>query len=582
VDYAYDMNGGTPVNFTSPNYADYLSSVVLSTKPTYSLTSQIQSYIRNYPRDPADPTLEQIEALYGSRNFMSQAISGFSVQQTLRAYIPQIPVANLKSGRRDTITTAIDTAAGATANDNWYNFAFNSVIPIATGPLAQYNFGPLRSGFMEVRSLEIVDAFGQRMQLSTATLNPDGSLKAIPAITMQPVSGDTVNADMIYLPPRLLAPTRLWFRWLSATFNKDVAGIDADFVEMNTHPATSPICGWVLPNHLNESLFFYDANGNAIGSFGLEHGDSVYRTRASNLANPSSDLEKDIGPEGSPTVNPSLATFMWYIDDQSGGFLSDLMLTIQNSDMFIDPVKFAQDATLAVLIGRPLALTRSVLSMETSGTLLPLSQADTSAADPFPQDVNNNRFNYADRQKYSSGNLGGVQFPVRMGDLANIDDGLVGYLIEGSAPNPYSTFYSAAAPEDGGNGVERPTPTTIQLALNASPMTLTMLVDPRAAVHATTGVLPALGLEIPPDQYSEAMSNLAMTFFTNPVLCKLQGLVVPVPKESGYDWNWITPGATAPIPLESNAANGNAVYNYTPQTLLEGWLDLVPAPTPKK
>jgi hypothetical protein len=586
VDYAYDMNGSTPVKFTSENYADYLSSVVLSTKPTFSLTSQIENYIKNYPKDPADPTLEEIKKVYASpgRNYLSQAISGFSAEQTLRAYIPQIPVENLISGPRDTITKAISAAAGATPNDNWYDFAFNSVIPIATGPNAQFNFGPLRSGFMEVRYLEIVDAFGQRMQLTTATLNPDGSLKTIPAMTMQPLPGDTVNADMIYLPPRILAPTRLWFRWLSATFNKDVAGIDADFVEMNTHPATSPICGWVLPNHLDESLFFYQADGKAIGSFGLEHGDSVYRTRAANLKNPRSTLADDIGPEGSPTVNPSLATFMWYLHDRNGGFLKDLMDTIQHSDMFIDPAKFAEDPTLAVLIGRPLALARTVLKMETSGELLPLSQADTSATDPFPEDVNNNRFKYRDRQPYSSANLGGVEFPVRMGDLANVDDGMVGYLIEGSdSLKPYSIFYSSSAPDKSDPDVQKPTATTIQLNLNgAKPMTLTMLVDPRAAVHATTGVLPAFALDIPPDQYSQAMSNLAMTFFTHPVLNQLRGLVVPVPKETGYDWNWITPGAAVPIPLASNAANGDAVYNYTPQTLLEGWLDLVPAPKPKE
>jgi hypothetical protein len=175
-----------------------------------------------------------------------------------------------------------------------------------------------------------------------------------------------------------------------------------------------------------------------------------------------------------------------------------------------------------------------------------------------------------------------VKFPVRLGDLANIDDGLVGYLIEAAGPNPYSTFYSAAAPAAGGNGVVQPTPTTIELTLNATPLMLTMLVDPRAAVHVTTGILPALELGIPPDQYSQAMANLAMTFFTAPVLCESQGLVVPAPQETGYSWVWITPGAASPIALKANAANDNAIYGYTPETVLEGWLELVPAPRPKK
>jgi hypothetical protein len=434
---------------------------------------------------------------------------------------------------------------------------------------------------MEVRYVEIVDVFGQRMQVSTQNVLSDGSMQALPAMTLAPAAGDTVNKDMIYLPPRLLVPSRLWFRWLSATHNTDVSGITTDFVEMNTHPATSPVCGWVVPNHLDASLFFYDADGNAIGSFGLEHGVATYRTRAAHFANPTDSLEQDIGPQDEPTVNPQLANFMWWINGGGAGQLTDLMVTIQDSDMFINPDNYAQNASLAVLIGRPLALTRSVVTMETPGGLLPLSQADVVKTDPFPSDVNADRFDYTARQATSSANLGGVNFPVRMGDLANIDDGLVGYLIEAAGAQPYTTFYSAAAPAEGDNHVTQPAADTLMTTPNAPAEVLTMLVDPRAPVHATTGVLPVATLEIPPDQYTTGLNNLAVTFFTTPILNEKSGLVVPLPAESGFAWNWITPGASAAEPLAANAANGNAVWSYTPQTVLEGWLDLVPAPAPK-
>jgi hypothetical protein len=572
VDYLY----ATPAAFTTGVPVAYGGSIVLSTKPTNSLAGQVQAYLRNNPSDPIDTTLTSIQQDYAGRALMSVTMSGLNVQQALRAFVPQIQVQDLPMIGEDPITTSIQAAASATPNDNWYDFAFNSVSPIATGPLAQNNFGPLRSGFLAVTDLEVVDVFGQRMQLSTASTNPDGSLQAVAAMTMQPASSDTVNQDKVYLPPRLLAPTRLWFRWLSAMHDTAVSGIASDFVEMNTHPATSPVCGWVLPNHLDDSLFFYDAGGQPIGSFGLEAGASVYRTQAGNLANPGDSLSADIGLQGSPTVNAHLADFMWFVSLQDAGFLTDLLTTIQASDMFINPADFAQNAALAVLVGRPLALTRTVLSMETRGGLLPLSQADTVSTDAFPQDVNNLRYAYAARQPYSSANLGGVQFPIRMGDLADIDDGLVGYLIEGSGSTPYTTFYSAAAPVHGVNGVVPPTATTLQVTLNAPPTALTMLVDPRAAVHASTGVLPDADLRIPPSQYLRGLRNLAMTFFTTPVLSKSQGLVVPAPQESGYAWNWITPGAASATPIAANAANGDAVYGYTPQQLLEGWLQLQP------
>ncbi len=254
------------------------------------------------------------------------------------------------------------------------------------------------------------------------------------------------------------------------------------------------------------------------------------------------------------------------------------MTTVLDSDTFINPANYAENATLAVLIGRPLALTRSVLGMETAGNVLPLSQADTSVNAPFPQDVLNSRIQYAARQQTSSGNLGNVQFPARLGDLANMDDGLVGYLIEATGPKPYGTFYSPAAPAKGQNGVVRPQPNTITMTLNAPPIALTMLVDPRAAVHATTGVLPVEELSIPTDQDAVAMSSLAVTFFTNPVLMERQGLLVPLPLETGYDWSWINGSGPPPVPLQPNQGSEFAVYDYTPQTVLEGWLQLTPAP----
>lgn len=571
IDYTYKPGEG----FTTNKPVRYLSSITLSKATTYSLTNQIDYYVKNYSTDEQlHATLKSAKTFYQERKIISQGLGNFNLEQTLRAPIPKVTVEDLVKRTRDTITTAVASAAIANPIDNWYNFGFNGQAPIATGLLPQLNFGPLRSGFAQISSLEIVDVFGQRMTLGTDPLNPDGSLQISVAQSLKPASGDTAHQGQIYLPPRLLAPTRLWFAWLSATHDNRMP---ADFVEANSHPATTPVFGWVMPNHLDESLFFYDANGAAIGSFGVEHNALVYRTRAGNTLNPKDLLELDIGEKGHPIVNAHLADFMWYIDGKKknvdGGkqFLLDLMNTIENSAKYITPAKFAQDASLAVLIGRPLALTRSVLGLETTGGLLPLSQADTSANDPFPLDVKNQRFKYSDRQVTSSSKLDGVKFPVRLGDLANIDDGLVGFILEA---DPEQTFYSPAAPDGGANGVKQPSPTTIELTLNADPITITMLSDPRAPVHATTGVLPVQSREIPPDQYADTVRGLAVTFFTHPMLSLRDRLIVPLPQEGSYEWSWITPGSAIPIPLQPNQANEFATFGYTPQTLLEGWLRL--------
>ena len=71
------------------------------------------------------------------------------------------------------------------------------------------------------------------------------------------------------------------------------------------------------------------------------------------------------------------------------------------------------------------------------------------------------------------------------------------------------------------------------------------------------------------------MNSLSMMFFIHPVLKTAPGLKLPLPLESGYNWSWITPGSSDFTPLKANAGNEYAVYSYTPQTVLEGWIQLL-------
>lgn len=584
VDYRYRVASGAPVpGFTTGKPVTYAGAVVLNKRPTEGLTTQIDTYISDYPTDPTDPNDHANAELTAARDdiagrrIMSQALSGLSMQQTLQTPMPQIEVANRVAGGRDAVTGAIAAAARATSGDTWYATAFNSVAPISTGILADFNFGPVRSGFMEVQSLTIVDVFGQVMTLATKPTS-SGAMTVAPSADFRPDPADTVNAEKIYLPPRPLVPTRLDFHWLSATH--DDAEKD-DFVLLNAHPATSPVCGWILPNHLDASLAFYRSDGAEIGSFGIEHGQSKYRTRAGNTGNPTDSLALDIGPKGSPKapVNPHLASLMWFIAGQSAGFLKDLMATIQATDAYIVPASHAQDVSLSILMGRALAVTRAVVGLSTAGGTLPISQANTSDSGPLALAVKNGWTDYLARQKETSAGLADMVFPLRLGDLSNIDDGLVAFLPEGPVATPYSTVFSSAAPEAGGNNVELPLPDTMHLKLNGGLTPVTLIVDPRSPVHATTGILPVGVVQIPPDQYAAALADLSLTFTTRPVLARSGGLSLPLPAENGFSWSWIDPGKE-PAALPTDTASDVAVWGYSPQQLIEGWLGLVPNPKP--
>jgi hypothetical protein len=577
---AIDLTYQVPANFTTGTPVSYHGEVVLSKKPFVSLTAQLDLYLAQFPNDDAGPELTQARDDLAGRKVMSQALDTFNLAQTLRTTIPQIPVMDLVRSP-DPITTLIHNNAIATPGDSWYDTNFNALTAISTGLQAQYNNGPFRSGFLELTQLTIVDTFGQVMNLTTATTTQAGALQVTPANDLSPAAGDTVNAGKVYLPPRAIAPARVDAFWLSAAHNAAVPGITTDFTEVNDHPATSPVCGWIVPNHLDLSLAFYDADGSPIGSFGLEHGASVYRTRVGNTANLHDSLTLDIGAAGQPllNVNAHVAQLMWFISGQSGGFLTDLMTTIESSDQFINPASFAQDVSLSVLIGRPLAIVRTAQSISTSGGVLPASQADNTTADALYQAVSNKWYDYAVRQANTCAGLNQVKVPVRLGDLTDIDDGLVAFLPEAAGPSPYSVVYSAAAPDNGKNGVVLPGPATVELTLNGPPLTFTAIVDPRAPVHVTTGVLPTVAMQIPPDQYLRAMQQLAVTFTTWPVLDGQLGLRIPLPAETGFSWSWVAPNQ-APAPLSPQSAPDVPSYGYSPQRLLEGWLDLIPNPNP--
>lgn len=348
------------------------------------------------------------------------------------------------------------------------------------------------------------------------------------------------------------------------------------------------MCGWIVPNHLEVSLQFYDRVGKPIGSFGLEHGDAVYRTRAGNLENPTGvDLAADIGKPGHATVNAHIARLMWFIHDRAvgnapagpagdPGFLIDLMGSIERSGQFINPAAAAQDASLAVFMGRPLAVVRSVVSVASAGGIVPVSQNTAALVTAVTEGLTD----YAAREARTSAGLRDVKVPLQLGNATHTDDGLVAFLPETGSPTaPYRTVLSAFAPDGATHGVEQPGKDAVALALGDDPITLTALVDPRSPVRVGTPLLPTATLRIPPDQYLRAMQELALTFTTRPVLRDTLDLRLPLPAEPGYAWSWIAPGQP-PAPLSATPAPDVPIRGYGPNRLIEGWLDLSSAPVP--
>lgn len=263
------------------------------------------------------------------------------------------------------------------------------------------NFIAVRAGFMRILRLRIVDCFGQFVDLAGSSATTSADPKQI--IASQPMQVPARN-DILALPPRFTAPTRVWFRYQDAGGSKTDAGA-----------TLSPVCGFLLPNHLDGDLEFFDAAGDNLGDVRPD-------PQAGILWEDSPGTPSAVGKSPSDAIsNPFLAGIAqglinWGFADISLGqgaredALSALLRIIDSTLWSTDPYAHAGDEHLSLLIGHPVVVMRGVVRVEVSEPV-------------DPADVNK------------------MRVPVRLGALTHWEDGLFGYFVN----DDYETLYCADA-----------------------------------------------------------------------------------------------------------------------------------------
>lgn len=445
------------------------------------------------PEENRDPNLTAFGALNAlkSTKSLSQALSGFNDALLMHKQTSQLHIAD-PLGFDDYQSFA--ELVGVTVSNSIYS-----------APAPQNDFNPIRTGVMKIHRLRLIDTFGQIKDLDVSK------------ILLSDLLDDGTGKPVVSLPPRLMQPARINFRWLAA---------DADEEEMNDHPATTPICGWVLANNLDNSLMVYDNTGKALGSL----------------------VKKDTGPKWVPApgglgvattagiANKHLRKIVDTIQDwdRESDFLNDFITAIDSAVKNIEPENFARHQDLALLMGRPLALVRASVNLELKG--LP---ATHQGWNEFRQDVQ--------REERDDNGFTRVRFPIRIGEYKQFNDGTVGYWKEKNGNYEDNAFFApqsdAAATFKGSAHLKThksdPEAMVFFQTVEASPQILTLLIDPRGLVHATTGVVPAKAINIPPDQYSAALQAIEITFLSTPLLTDAGKIHLPLPDEAGYQWSWL-------------------------------------------
>jgi len=430
----------------------------------------------------------------------------------------------------------------------------------------------LRAGHLKLKRLRVIDAFGQFHDVAQARLDA-------------PIRADDLQSPVgpawLAMPPRLQEPARLMFRLLDAS-----AGANDAREATRAH---TPVCGWLVPDHMDEAVEVFDGQGQSLGQLQPAEDGRTLEWQG---------VPGQQAPLGAPPqiAQPQTAGFVqglldWARQDPtlaasatppSETALSALLRMIDATLWSTDPVGRAGNEHLSLLVGHPMALVRAELRLEVQSD----PQATAQQPGLYP----------TARQE-----LERTPLPVRLGELLALDDGLMGYFVN----DDYGRFYPvheslapqarpvgpgegylnsmAAAPDTATRPVEHP-------YIDRSPLVsirpgqrllLTLLLDPRGAVHATCGVLPRKKIELMREHVNPALEALTYTFRIGPVLTDADAVRMPLPAEITGGWSWVrrvnvTTWQEDPVVK----ATQDALLPDAPAMLSEGWLKLSGANKP--
>ena len=207
----------------------------------------------------------------------------------------------------------------------------------------------------------------------------------------------------------------------------------------------------------------------------------------------------------------------------------------------VDPFAHSGDEHLSLLIGHPVAVMRARLTLEVN--------------EPIRPDA-----------------LQAERVPVRLGALAQWQDGLLAYFVDddyrtlhlpdpaaagfarpigpgrGFLQNPTRTsdYYEHFATDIGANAVEGASPikhdfvdtSDVILMRPGQTIVLTLLIEPHSVVHATSGLVPRKAIGMRREWVTDGLAQIAPTFRFGPVLVDPKRIRMPVASELHGTWSW--------------------------------------------
>ena len=444
-----------------------------------------------------------------------------------------------------------------------------------------------RIGRLTIRRLRVVDTFGRYLTLIGDPAPPSGNRDVLVGRGLRAEATPWQAAGKITLPPRVNQPSRLLLRLMSAADDTVEAAVD-----QSRPDPPSPIGGWLLADHADDAVEFFDPGGDSLGQ--LRHdpltGSVVWEGPPG-----------DRGPLGArpawdePALRHLRALATGLLDCDA----AEREAGVPRSDTPLQALMRVLDTTaqsigggtrnehLAQLVGRPVAVVRATLRLE------------IAAETPYPALT-------AEQQEARATawrRLAATAFPIRLGALTRVDDGLYGYIVDDDYTRLWTVAPSVAS-EAADSGRQRgdlgplPGPGTAPAAAvrpidapviaagystiwlrPGRTLRLTLFLDPAAKVHVTSGIVPRKSIELVRDWTAPALARLLPSFRVGPVLIDPEEVRMPVSNllAGGQDWTrrgTETTWRDDPIV----AATTQALLPEDAAVLEEGYIRLNPPP----
>ncbi|MEO8297312.1 MAG: hypothetical protein ABI574_05835 [Burkholderiales bacterium] len=432
----------------------------------------------------------------------------------------------------------------------------------------------LRGGIARLQRARLVDAFGRTLALPLDKLRAPQRL----ATPLAPPAAGA--ADAIQLAPRFNLPARLMLRLVDPA-NRTTEAAEATVDQVDPARMVNPVAGFLLPDHIDESLEVFDITGQPLGQLTHEPiGGGVVWEMA-----PGRDGPVDAGPlfglAGAGEHLGWLAAGTVTADAQaragdvvpSESALSALLRAIDTTMWSVDALRGLGTEHIAGLVGRPIAVVRVRLSLELLGEH-GLDPALAAAA-------------LADRA-----------FTVRVGEITRADDALLGYFVNDDYQHVHvvDKVVAQLALDSGrlrgqlaglDHAVDVPATRPIdhpyvvaedelKLHLGQSLM-LTLLMHPAGKAHATCGVLPRKSIQLARDWVAPGLAVIAPSARVGPVL--IDPAMVRLPKISSFPKDQLftrrdSPGTWKDDPIL--AATQEALLPDMPHEVQEGYIRIAP------